>query len=342
MRLEELIAFVTLVSLILYALLGGADFGGGIWDLLASGPRKKRQREAISEAIGPIWEANHVWLVLVVVLLFTAWPRAFAAMMTALHIPLTVMLLGIVLRGSAFVFRKYDASNNDAQQRWGRIFGVSSVLTPIFQGMILGALATGAIRLREGTIRTGFFAGWLDPFSIACGLFALVLFAFLAAVYLTVDTENDPELQNDFRVRALWAQLALLPISIAVLITSKHGAPEMYRGLTNWWAPLTLAWTIASAGGATVMLWRRKYSRARRSAVAEVTSILAGWCVAQHPYLIYPDLTIRNTAAPETTLRLLVIALGLGALILLPCLYYLFSVFKRRKLPAAPNGKKTV
>src|SRR5262245_53745272 len=124
--LEVIVAGIMLISLILYALLGGADFGGGMWDLLASGERARKQRAAIAEAIGPIWEANHVWLILVIVLLFTAFPRAFAVMMTALHIPIAAMLLGIVLRGTTFVFRSYDSKADDVQRRWGTVFGISS------------------------------------------------------------------------------------------------------------------------------------------------------------------------------------------------------------------------
>jgi cytochrome d ubiquinol oxidase subunit II len=332
MVLEELIAIVTLVSLLLYALMGGADFGGGVWDLLARGPRARQQREAIADAIAPIWEANHVWLILVIVILFTAWPASFAAMMTALHIPLTLMLLGIVLRGAAFVFRKYDSTKDEVQARWSRIFGVASVFTPFIQGLTLGALATGAIRVANGQVSTGFFAGWLTPFAISCGIFALLLFALLAAVYLTVDPSSDPELRNDFRKRALIAEAALLPIAVAVFLTSKHGAPNMYHGLTNWWAPLLLVWTTVFAAVLVVTLWGRRFALARIAAIGQVTTILIGWCLAQYPHLIYPDLTVRNSAAPEATLRLLIIALGLGALILLPSMYYLFSVFKPEKL----------
>jgi cytochrome d ubiquinol oxidase subunit II len=332
MRLEDLIAIVTLVSLILYALMGGADFGGGLWDLLASGPRARKQREAIADAIAPIWEANHVWLILVIVLLFTAWPKAFAAMMTALHIPLTMMLLGIVLRGTAFVFRKYDSKKDEVQMRWSRIFGISSFFTPLVQGMVLGALATGAIRVENGVVRTGFLAGWLTPFAISCGFFALVLFAFLAAAYLTVDTATEPDLQDDFRRRALIAELTLAPIAVLVFFTSKHGAPDMYHHLTNWWAPLLLAWTTLFAVTVIVALWIRRFPLARLAAIGQVTTILLGWCLAQYPHLMYPDVTITNSAAPEATLRLLVIALGLGALILLPSIYYLFSVFKPERV----------
>src|SRR5213594_1886230 len=171
--LKLIVAFFILSSLIVYALMGGADFGGGIWNLLAFGSRAKRQREAIADAIAPIWEANHVWLILVIVLLFTGFPRGFATLMTALNIPMTVMLLGIVLRGSAFVFRKYDVKSD----RWSTVFGIASFLTPFFQGIILGALTTGQIRVEQGHVLTGLMAGWLTPFALACGVFALGLFA---------------------------------------------------------------------------------------------------------------------------------------------------------------------
>lgn len=329
--LEVVIAIVTLASLILYALMGGADFGGGVWDLLARGPRAGRQRKLISDAIAPIWEANHVWLILVIVLLFTAWPAAFAAMMTALHIPLTAMLVGIVLRGSAFVFRKYDAKDDRVQRRWSRVFGLSSVLTPILQGMCLGALASGAIRVEQGVVTTGFVAGWTGMFAVGCGFFALGLFAFLAAVYLTVDAAGDREVQEDFRRRAIGAQFALVPVAVLVFLAARHGgAPEMYRDLTRWWAPLLLASTSCCAVAALAALWSRRFRIARAAAIGQVTLILAGWSSAQFPHVILPDVDIFTHAAPPITLRLLVIALALGALVLLPSLYYLFRVFKSR------------
>jgi len=188
--------------LIVYALMGGADFGGGMWDLLAVGPRATRQRQAIAEAIGPICEGNHGWLILVVVLLFTGFPIAFVGMMTALNIPLTAMLVGIVLRGSAFIFRKYDSRSGAVQRHWGTVFGMASFFTPFFQGLILGALITGQIRVVNGQVISGFFAGWLTPFALACGVFALGLFGFLAATYLTLDTKDKPDLQNEYQERS--------------------------------------------------------------------------------------------------------------------------------------------
>ncbi len=301
--LEVIVAIFILSSLIIYALMGGADFGGGIWTLLAFGPRAKRQREAIADAIAPIWEANHVWLILVIVLLFTGFPRVFATMMTALNIPITVMLLGIVLRGSAFAFRKYDVED---EGRWNTLFGMASFLTPFFQGVILGALTTGQIRVEQGRVLTGFMAGWLTPFALSCGVFALGLFAFLAATYLT-------------------------PIALVVFLPSRQGAPAMYHQLTRWWAPLLLVWTSLFAVAALISLWRRQFVAARFAAIGQVTLILVGWGLAQYPNLVTPDVTVTNAAAPEFTLRLLVIALGFGAILLLPSLAYLFYVFKRRE-----------
>lgn len=329
--LESIIAIVTLGSLILYALMGGADFGGGFWDLVARGPRAQRQRKAIADAIAPIWEANHVWLILVIVLLFTAFPRGFAAMMTALHVPLMVMLVGIVLRGSAFVFRKYDSKDDAVQRRWNLVFGVASVITPVVQGMCLGALASGAIRVRNGEVLTGFLTGWADPFALTCGAFALGLFAFLAAVYLTVDTHEDRGVQEDFRRRAIAAELALMPLATAVFFASRAGgAPQMHADLTRWWAPLLLFATSGCALTALVALFRRRYPLARLAAIGQVTLILVGWSSAQYPHVIIPDVNIYDDAAPEVTLRLLLGALGIGAIVLFPSLYYLFRVFKVR------------
>jgi cytochrome d ubiquinol oxidase subunit II len=329
--LELTVAICILLSLILYGLMGGADFGGGMWDLLATGPRAPRQRQAIAEAIGPIWEANHVWLILVVVLLFTGFPSGFAAMMTALNIPMTAMVIGIVLRGSAFIFRKYDSKADAVQRRWSTVFGIASFFTPFFQGVTLGALVTGQIRIVNSQVVTGFFAGWVTVFAVGCGVFALGLFAFLAATYLTLDTKDQPDLQNDFRLRALWSGLTLAPIAGVVFLTAKQGAPGMYNGLTHWWAPLLLAGTSLMSIVALVALWRRWFALARIAAIGQVTLILLGWCLAQYPDLVTPDVTVNNAHAPEITLRLLVLALSAGAIVLLPSLAFLFHLFKGKE-----------
>lgn len=335
---ELLVILFLFLSLILYALMGGADFGGGLWDLLATGPRAGDQRRVIAHALGPIWEADHVWLILVVVLLFTGFPAAFAAIMTALNIPLSLMLIGIVLRGTAFIFRKYDSQTQSVHRHWSQLFGIASVVTPFFQGVMVGALVSGKIHVVHGEVTTGFFAGWLTPFALACGVFALGLFAFLAATYLTVETEGQPELQNDFRVRALGSGLALAPITLAVYLTARDGAPEMYRGLDQWWAPVLLAATSFCALAALASLWWRSFVVARLAVVGQVTLILVGWSLAQYPNLVTPDITFDSTAAPEVTLRLLVVALGAGAILLLPSLAFLFYLFKGKAGSPPPTG----
>lgn len=326
---ETLLGGVILAALVLYGLSGGADYGGGMWDLLAAGPRARRQREAIEHAIGPIWEANHVWLILVVVVLFTGFPPAFAAIMTALHVPLSAVLIGIVLRGSAFVFRKYDRQADHVHRRWSTLFGAASFFTPFALGLSLGGLASGDIRVEAGRVTTGFLAGWTGPFAVACGLFAQGLFAFLAATYLTVDTEGEPDLQADFRTRALWSGLSLLPAAALTFALAQPGAPRIFAGLTSWWAPVLLAVTAVLAAGALWALWRRRFRWARAAAAGQVAAILVGWGVAQYPYLVVPDLTLATSAAPPATLRLLTWALVLGALVLFPAFAYLFYVFKR-------------
>ncbi len=299
-----------------------------MWDFLATGPHAHRQKKAIAEAIGPIWEANHVWLILVIVLLFTGFPPAFSAMMTALNIPMTLILVGIVLRGSTFVFRKYDREAAAVQRRWSILFGVSSFFTSFVEGITVGALATGQIRIVNGTLVSGFLAGWLTPFAFACGIFAVALFAFLAATYLTVDTEGEPDLQDDVRRRAIWSGLLLAPIALVAFLTAKNGAPEIFEGLTRWWAPLLLGSTSCFALGALLALWRRRFALARVAVIGQVVLILSGWSLAQYPNFVTPDLTVADSAAPAATLRLLIIALGAGSVVLLPSLYFLSHIFK--------------
>lgn len=167
----------------------------------------------------------------------------------------------------------------------------------------------------NGQVVTGFFAGWLTLFAPACGVFAMGLFAFLAAIYLTLDTKDQLDLQNDFRRRALWSGLVLAPVAGLVFLAAKHGAPELYRRLTDWWAPALLTLTSLMAVVALFALWRRRFALARIAAISQVTLILVGWCLAQYPNLVTPDVTIENARAPDVTLRLLTVALGVGAMI---------------------------
>ena len=329
MPLETIIAGVMIASLVLYALLGGADYGGGVWDLFAFGPRARRQQELIAKAISPVWEANHVWLILVIVILFTAFPPAFAVIATALHIPITLLLIGIVLRGTAFTFRTYDVQRYDVQRRWSLVFSIASIITPILLGTILGAIASGTIRVENGMVTSGFFQSWLAPFPIAVGFFALTLFAFLAAVYLTLET-SERELQEDFRRRALLSGVVVGLLALLVFVLSKSGAPAVRAGISRtWWALGLHLFTAIFATGAFYTLWTRRYALARVCAAGQVTLILLGWAFAQYPNLVEPDISIISVAAPRITLQLLLGALVAGAVLLFPSYYYLFRIFKR-------------
>ena len=327
------IAGVVMVALNFYVLFAGADFGGGVWDFLASGPRRQAQRDIISHALAPIWEANHVWLILVIVLLFTCFPAAFATIAIALHIPLTLMLFGIVLRGSAFIFRSYGSDHDAAQQRWGRVFAIASIVTPVLLGMCVGAVATGGLGMTSftGPFAEHFIWPWLTMFGVGVGLMTLALFSFLAAVYLTVETEGTP-LQNDFRTRALWSAAAVFVLAFGVLALSWRAAPMVRQGLMagSLALPVHIV-TGISAVTAIAALWTRRFKLARAAAAAQVTFILWGWAAAQYPYLLPPTLTIEAAAAPSRTLGLVLWALAAGACVLFPSLFYLFRIFKMQR-----------
>ncbi len=346
--LPLLLAGAMALALNVYVLLGGADFGGGVWDLFAGGPRRAGQRQLIAGAIGPIWEANHVWLILVLVLLFTGFPPAFAALSTVLHVPLTLMLVGIVLRGSAFVFRAYDTRGDRVQRRWGLVFSIASAATPVLLGMCVGAVASGragaAVRLLEeavaGRLESGatafpasfaevFVRPWLSPFTLAAGGLALALFALLAAVYLTLEAGHDRDLQEDFRRRALAAAGAVFVAAFAALLCAPGEPGPLHRDLTAapWALPFHLATGLLSLAAVAALLGRR-YRLARLAAAAQVSAILWGWIAAQSPDLVPGALSLAEAAAPPATLRAVLWALAAGALLLVPSLLYLFRVFR--------------
>jgi cytochrome d ubiquinol oxidase subunit II len=330
--LPEIIAGIMLVALNAYVLTGGADFGGGVWDLLASGPSRDEQRKLIERSIAPIWEANHVWLIVVVVLLFSAFPPAFATLGVVLHIPISLMLVGIVLRGSAFVFRSYGGRARG--KSWGSVFAVTSLVTPVILGMIIGAIASE--RVGDASARVGsasftevFVHPWLSSFTVAVGAFALALFAFLAATYLAVAAETD-DLRDAFRRRALGAAAAVLVFAATALALSFQAAPRVAHGLAGaaWSMPLHFGTGVAAVT-AIVALWRRRYRTARIAAGAQVSLVLWGWAFAQMPYLVPPKVTIRSAASPHQTLTLLLVGLCVGFAILIPSLRYLYRTFDR-------------
>lgn len=327
--LEVFIAGSIVIALNLYMLMGGADYGGGVWDLLASGPRARRQRDLIAKAIGPVWEANHVWLILAITVMFTAFPVAFSTITTFLHLPLLLMLIGVVFRGSAFAFRSYDPSNERSGGTWGLVFSISSLLTPILLGITLGSIASGRLAgPSTASFSEAYIDPWLAPFPLAVGVFALSLFAFIAAVYLTLET-SDRELREDFRARALGAGVFVGVMALTVFLLAESGAPELREQMVRspWTWPLQIV-TAMAAAATYVALWKRRFLIARFAVIVQASLILWGWALAQFPNLIMPNVTLQETAAPFATMRLLAVALVAGAVVLLPSFVYLLRVFK--------------
>jgi cytochrome d ubiquinol oxidase subunit II len=317
-------------GLTLYALTGGPDFGAGVWSLLARGPRKAAQRAAVHHAIAPIWEANHVWLIFVIVVLFSAFPRAFSAISIALHIPIALALLGIVFRGAAFAFHAYGIHTDRTRQAWSRVFYVSSIVTPVLLGNIAGALGTGDIRVVHSRVTTGFFAGWTTPFAWIVGAFTLALFATLAATYLCAETE-DPALSDDFRRRAMLAELVTGALAGLVPWRASVEAPQLYALLMeSTWTWLVQAATAAAAVTTILLLWVRELRLARFTCALQAALVVAGWGLAMDRHFVLPDVSVAYSIGYAPVLPAFAIAFGAGALMLVPAFWYLLRVFKAK------------
>lgn len=326
-----IVATAMLLAFIVYALTGGADFGGGVWDLFARGERADEQRELISRAIGPVWEANHVWLIIIVVLLFTAFPDAFYAIVVALHLPLFLMLLGVVLRGASYVFRAYGMLSAPSERLSTRVFAISSLITPVLLGVSLGAVLSGDIvTAADGTqfLPENYIGSWAQPFPLAMGIVVLLLFSYLAAVYLAVEAES-AELSDDFRFRALGTAVVLGPASAVTLLLARDGATAVWSGLIgSWWSLPFHLLTGVIALLTIVLLVVRKYRGAQFAAGGHVTLMIVGWAGAQYPNIIPPSLSFADAATHASVLRALSIALIVGFVFLIPAFVYLYRVFK--------------
>jgi cytochrome d ubiquinol oxidase subunit II len=320
-------AAVLAAVLVLYVLTGLADFGGGAWDLLAHGTRAADQRRAIARAIGPIWEANHVWLILALVLTFVCFPATFAAISTALHVPLSLMLVGVVLRGAAFAFRAYDSRSEAIQRGWSRLFELGSISAPVCLGVVVGAITSGSIAVESGRYTGGFFAPWLRPFPLVVGLLTLAIAAYLAAVYLTLDTRRDRELQELFRARGLGAAAAVFFLAWAAFFLAREGAPLLWAGLwsSQWAWPFQAA--VALVGTTTIgALYLRHYQVARLAAAAQTALVVGGWAASLWPYTLPPSLTVRESA-PAGVIWTTLAVLALGTPPLLAAYAWLMHVF---------------
>jgi cytochrome d ubiquinol oxidase subunit II len=323
----ELVAGILWLSLTAYAVLAGADFGGGVWDLFARGQRAAAQRAAVAQAMGPVWEANHVWLIFMIVGLFTAFPVTFGVLSLALYFPLSIALFGIVFRGASFAFRAHGRSVVGPPTPWGVVFGVASVVTPIFLGTAAAAVASGSIRAAHDELSSGFLDGWTSLLAVVIGLFALSMCAYLAATYLMVENEHRPELLGDFRRRAIAAALASGFLALIALPIAAYEGPRLLQSLTGRGLPL---FVLALLNGPLALwaVWRSRPRMARGAVIAQVVLVLWAWAVGQWPYLVPPDLTISATAAPPATLTAFLVVIGIGGLLLLPSLWLLFRVFK--------------
>ena len=314
MALENVIAAVIVGGLVLYVLGGGADFGGGVWDLLASGPRKDAQRALIEGAIGPIWEANHVWFIFVFVMLFSAFPPAFATLTTALFTPLTLYAMGLVMRGSAFTFRHYD-SDPVRRRRFGALFSAASIGCPF----LLGAMGAALVRERPLSLE-------LDLFVVAGGFFALALVAALAATYLAA-AANELALSEDFRRRAIVSLVVAGVASWLALAAAEDVAPLLVarvgRGLP------AVAGTLFGALAVAVVATRR-YRAARVVVGALASTVVIGWAVAKGEVLVWGEHTVGSSRAHPATLQVLLVASVVAAVLVLPSLALLFTVFSRR------------
>jgi len=325
-----------------YAVFGGADFGAGFWSLVAGGGEQgTRARELIDWAIGPVWEANHVWLIFVLVVLWTGFSSAFESIFSTLFIPLSLAALGIVLRGSGFAFHK-TARRLKGRRASERVFGLSSVLTPFFLGTVVGAVASG--RVPVGNATGDPVTSWLNPVSLVIGALFVATSTYLAAVFLVSDARRAgaPDLEHYFTVRALAAAVVAGVLAVAGIVTLRADARFVYDGLTSDALPLVIASVVCGAAVLGV-LHRRARRGARPLAVGAVVAIVWGWGVAQHPYLLPQTLTIDAGAAPGATLTSLLVVFGVALLLVIPSIVLLFTLAQRSLIeetsgPQAPDA----
>lgn len=324
------VAALMVLALSAYAVLGIADFGGGVWDLFAAGPRARQQRQAVAQAMGPVWESNHVWLIFFFIMLFTAFPAGFSTLSVALFVPLNFVLLGIILRGAAFVFRSPEATAavSGPERAWGVVFGVASTVTPLLLGAAVGAVSSGGIWIGADMTAAPAVPGdsWLSPLAISTGVFVLSLAAYLAAVYLAAETKGP--LRDDFHRRSVVSGTWVAVMAVLMLWALARYAPRLWERFSH-----NVGGAVLALGAAIMLLSlyfvvRRRYLAARVTAAGQIVLYLWGWAFAQWPYIIYPGLTFYDAKAPDGTLRLMLQIIPLGMLVLIPSLWFLFRVFK--------------
>jgi cytochrome bd ubiquinol oxidase subunit II len=314
-----------LAGLALYTVLAGADFGAGFWQLFAGrGTRAERVREQAHRSMGPVWEANHVWLIFVITVFWTGYPTAFGSIFSTLSLPLFIAAVGIILRGAAYALRS-GTQNPRELSSIDVLFSIASLLTPFVLGACAGAIASE--RVPVGNAAGHMFSSWLNPTSILIGVLAVANSAYLAAVYLAADAARmgDPELERAFRARALGSGLITGAIALGGLAVLHSDAHSLYHELVSGDAVITLAVSILAGSGTLALVFTRRFEAARYSAALAVSAIVAGWALARWPTLL-PGLTVQQAAAPHDTLVALVVAVLAGGAILFPSLALLFRL----------------
>jgi cytochrome d ubiquinol oxidase subunit II len=326
MMLANVIVAIIWLGISAYAVFGGADFGAGIWDLVAGGPeRGRRPRSRIERTIGPVWEANHVWLIFILVYLWTAFPEAFVSIATTLWIPLSLAAVGIIIRGSGFAFRKW-AETTESKRFYGAGFAGASVITPFFLGAVVGGVASGRVPLgnAEGDVVTS----WVNPTSMLGGVMAVVACAYMAAVLLTRDAAADGEidLAAYFRSRALISGAAAGAIALAGIFVLRVDAPFLFDGLLTPRGVILM--TLSGIGGiaSLTLVWRRNDDWARPVAALAIVAVLWGWGAGQYPWILEQEATIADSVAPDAVLWALIVAFLLAAALAVPALLWLFRL----------------
>ncbi len=331
MNLADLVAVVLFGAITVYAIFGGADFGAGFWDLFAGGAeRGARPRALIEHAIGPVWEANHVWLIFVLVVLWTAFAQTFASIMLTLFVPLSIAALGIVLRGAGFAFRKVVPEVSE-QRVFGVAFAVSSVIVPYCLGAVVGGIVSG--RVPKGGQAGDSWSSWINGSSIVGGLLAVTVCAYLAAVFLACDAHRlgESDLVGYFRRRAVGAATTAGVLALVGYFVMAEDAVHLHRHLTDRALPLVIASTVCGVVALTLLL-RDSVRPARVFAVGAVATVVWGWGVAQWPYLLPTSMTIEHGAAPDGTLIALVVVTVIAAVVIVPSLGLLYVLDQRNSL----------
>jgi cytochrome d ubiquinol oxidase subunit II len=332
----DAVGAILLACVTLYAVLGGADFGGGLWDLLAGGDRRGREpRALIDESITPVWEANHVWLVFALVIFWTGFPAAFAAVMTTCALPLWLAVAGVVLRGAGFAFRK-ELSRLPLQRAAGATFAFSSLVAPFFMGTVMGAIATGAVPANASHAS---LPAWTSPTALLAGFLFVAACGYLAAVYLVGEAarRGDRRMQAYFTRRAQAAAIVAGALSLAALAALHGSNPALYARLTGRALPLVI---LAGVCGLAVLalLTAGRAAGIRAIAALGVAAVVWGWGVAQYPVLLPGTaVTLTNAGAPQATLVALVALVVWSVVVVLvigPSFALLFALQGRRLLHA--------